>query len=116
MIGSRSKSMPRFLRRILVASVVAFHAAIMLCGPCLHALPGSGHGSDSVSHATHHPDQDSAKPLQNPIDYCPICHFMTQGQLAVWSSCGLSAQLLAEFVPAVTPASLPPSFEHLSPP
>ena len=34
-------TMSRFVRQFLVASLVAWHAAVMLCGPCLHELAGS---------------------------------------------------------------------------
>jgi hypothetical protein len=108
--------MPRILRQILVATVVTFHAAIMLCGPCLHALPGSGHGSDYGSQAARQADQSSAKDSHNPADFCPVCHFMAQGQLPVESSSGLPAQLIAELVQTDVPALVPASFDLLSHP
>src|SRR5580692_739367 len=52
--------MPRFLRPTLIALVIALHAAVTLCGPCLHAMPGFGHGSVLESSAQRHQAVDNA--------------------------------------------------------
>ena len=41
--------MTRFARQLLVTSLVALHAMVMLCGPCLHGLPGWDHGARLAS-------------------------------------------------------------------
>ena len=73
--------MSRFVRQFLFASLIACHAAVILCGPCLHALPGSTHemGATTKSHA---PD-DPLQSRRDTSDHCLICHFVEQGQLTV---------------------------------
>lgn len=66
--------MIRRFSRLLIALVLAWHGFIVLGGPCLHALPGTGH------HAR--PSSDGATPLGDAPDSCVICHFVAQGQLA----------------------------------
>jgi hypothetical protein len=101
--------MSRIVRQFLVTSLVTLHTAIILCGPCFHALPGSGHDSGYTTH-------DPSKAPHDSADNCPICHFMTQGQLPVESSFGLSARLIGELVPNLSPAACPASFHHVSSP
>ena len=75
--------MPRFARTLLVASLVALHATVMLCGPCLHRLPGWGHGA-GLSQATHSDHVgDPVKATHLRPDDCPVCHFLSQAQLLV---------------------------------
>jgi len=75
--------MPRFARQLLAASLVALHAAVMLCGPCLHAVPGWGHAPGlSRSSDVHHVRTPSAASLLQADD-CPVCHFLSQAQLPV---------------------------------
>ena len=73
--------MPRFVRHFLFASLIACHAAVTLCGPCLHELPGSSHqiGLATKSHRPDAPAQSS----RDSADNCLICHFVAQGQLTV---------------------------------
>jgi hypothetical protein len=73
--------MRRSHRQILAIALVALHATVMLCGPCLHALPGWGHGN-GLAHET------QGDRLRDPIpvahlqaDDCPVCHFLSQAQL-----------------------------------
>jgi hypothetical protein len=74
-------SMSRIVRHLLIGSVLAFHAAVTLCGPCLHALPGTSHGSGTTSNLNR-PD-DPVQPRPDSADNCLICHFLAQGQLPV---------------------------------
>ncbi len=71
--------MPRRISRLLIASVLAWHAFIVLGGPCLHALPGLMHNGRSGSDGQR---TDGATPLGDSADSCAICHFVAQGQLA----------------------------------
>jgi hypothetical protein len=77
----------RIVRQLLVASLIALHAAIALCGPCLHELPGLGHDSSAGSQTQQHPLKSS----HDSGDNCPVCHFLAQGQLPVTLSCRLPA-------------------------
>ena len=55
----------------------------MLCGPCLHGLPGWGHGATlSSSHDADHV-REAGKVAHVQADNCPVCHFFSQGQLPV---------------------------------
>jgi hypothetical protein len=69
----------RNVRQFLVASLIAFHATIALCGPCLHELPGLGHENSAVlgSDSQQHP----LKASHDSADTCPLCHFLSQGQM-----------------------------------
>jgi hypothetical protein len=87
--------MPRFVRHVLFASLIACHAAVVLCGPCLHELPGSSHQS-GLTTKSHRPDAP-AQSSRDSADKCLICHFVAQGQLAVATTCERSAPLVAEF-------------------
>jgi len=84
-------TMSRFVRQFLFASLVAWHAAVMLYGPCLHELAGSGHGNGAVSSKGQRPD-GPAQPSGDATDGCLICHFVAQGQLPVTVSDGPSIQ------------------------
>jgi hypothetical protein len=97
--------MPRFVRHFLFASLIACHAAVMLCGPCLHELPGSSHqmGLATKTHRTDAPAQSS----RDSADNCLICHFMAQGQLTVDATCERSAPLVTEIEVPELPTSRP---------
>ena len=97
--------MPRFVRHFLFASLIACHAAVMLCGPCLHALPGSSHQFGPAT-KTHRPDAP-AQSSRDSADNCLICHFVAQGQLTVDSTCERSAPLVTEIEVPELPTSRP---------
>jgi hypothetical protein len=80
--------MARFIRQFLFASLIACHAAVILCGPCLHALSGATHemGATTKSHDTDDPVQSR----RDASDHCLICHFVAQSQLTIAFS-GISA-------------------------
>ena len=88
--------MSRFVRQFLFASLIACHAAVILCGPCLHALPGSTHemGPTAKSHGLGDPVQSR----RDTSDHCLICHFVAQGQLTVEFSCCCAIQPSVELV------------------
>jgi hypothetical protein len=96
-------TMSRIVRHILFASVLACHAAVTLCGPCLHALSGSSHDQGAAS-KSHRPD-DPTPSRRDAADNCLICQFVAQGQLPVEFSHGLSTELIAELVAPALPAA-----------
>jgi hypothetical protein len=93
--------MSRFVRQILFASVIALHAVVSLCGPCLHEFAGSSHQLGLTS-KTHGPD-DPARSPRDSGDNCLICHFVTQGQLPV-EGCSQVADLAITELPAPSPS------------
>jgi hypothetical protein len=101
--------MPRFVRPTLIALLIAFHAAVTLCGPCLHSVPGFGHGSSLDSSGKRDQAVDPAGTRHASMDDCPICHFLAQGQLPIESSRIASIRLVAEFEPLADPVSSPAS-------
>jgi hypothetical protein len=88
--------MLRLARRILCGWLIVYHAAVTLCGPCLHELPGQSHqrGTASKPH-------DSDDPIQSGSDSterCLICHFVAQAQLPVEFSGQSSIEFVIELV------------------
>jgi hypothetical protein len=94
-------------RRPLFALVFACHAAVTLCGPCLHALPGSSHDLGTTSKAQH--TDDSAQPRRGGADNCLICQFVAQGQLLTEVFTATSFDQMDELVPPVAALSQPVS-------
>jgi hypothetical protein len=99
--------MPRFVRPTLIALLIAYHAAVTLCGSCLHTAPGFGHGSGLASSAERHPAVDASGARHASIDDCPICHFLAQGQLPIESSSITSVPVAADLEPIDDPLSRP---------
>jgi hypothetical protein len=95
----------RFVRQFLFASLIACHAAVILCGPCLHALPGSTHEMGPTT-KSHGPD-DPIQSRRDASDHCLICHFVAQGQLTVEFSCYSAIQPSVESVVPTILASRP---------
>jgi hypothetical protein len=106
--------MSKIVRHLLFASVLACHAAVTLCGPCLHALPGSSHelGASSKSHRS----DDSAQSRRDGADNCLICQFVAQGQLLAEFATEIPVQQVAELVVPVVPVSHTTSLELPSSP
>lgn len=101
--------MPRIARQLLIASLIAFHAAVTLCGPCLHAMPGLSHESGPESSAKKGHSFDSESTHHTSADTCPICHFLAQGQLAVESSSIPAVQFVDELASPAHPGASPSS-------
>jgi hypothetical protein len=97
--------MSRFVRQLLFASMIACHAAVTLCGPCLHELAGSSHsiGVASKGHLAGGPLQSG----RDTTDGCLICHFFAQGQLPVTFSSEPSIQQVDELAVPELPATPP---------
>ena len=95
--------MSRVSRQLLFFSLIACHAAVVLCGPCLHALPGSTHemGAASKSHRADHP----LKSRSDSNDDCLICQFVAQGQLPVEFSPGSSPQIIGGLIISALPVA-----------
>jgi hypothetical protein len=86
--------MSRSVRHFLFASLIAFHAAVTLCGPCLHELSGSSHQM-GLATKSHRPDAPAQSP-RDSADDCLICQFVAQRQLTVATTCERSAILVTE--------------------
>ena len=95
--------MPRSARRLLIASLVVLHAALMSCGPCFHALPGSGHESALGMSRGGDRGRDPAERPHRPAEDCPVCHFFAQAQLPVEVAAVAPAQFHAEAGPRAAP-------------
>jgi hypothetical protein len=95
--------MSRFVRQFLFTSLITCHAAVVLCGPCLHELPGSTHQMGAASNS--HRSDDPLQSRSDSKDGCLICHFVAQGQLPVEFSRGISPELVAELVIPALPVS-----------
>ena len=61
-VAHQATVMLHIARRLLFALVFACHAAVTLCGPCLHALPGSSHELGATSNSQHTDDSGSIAP------------------------------------------------------
>ena len=79
--------MPRSARHLLAISLVALNASVMLCGPCLHALPGWGHEAGLSHEAVGDPVRDPVGPAHPGSDHCPVCHFLAQAQITIDPIC-----------------------------
>ena len=90
-------------RRRLFALVFACHAAVTLCGPCLHALPGSSHELRATSNSQH--TDDSGQSRRDGADNCLICQFVAQGQLLAEVFTATSFDQMNELVPPVAALS-----------
>ncbi len=97
--------MTRTVRHLLFAGLMTCHAAVTLCGPCLHELAGSSHHFGPAAR-THRPDAPARSPTDS-ADNCLICHFVAQGQLTVDSTCERSAPAVAGLEVPDLPATCP---------
>jgi hypothetical protein len=96
--------MPHPLRQVLISSLIAFHAAMMLFGPCLHAMPGLEHRAGAGSAAT--PDSiEFSTARQDLADDCPICQLVAQVQLPIESCTVCSTALLVGSMKDVAPVA-----------
>lgn len=67
----------RSSRRLLVV-LLALYGAMIVCGPALHSLYGP--------HDAHFGPSSNSESSEGPAsshDDCPVCHFLSQGQLPV---------------------------------
>ncbi len=97
--------MTRSVRQLLFASLIACHAVVTLCGPCLHELSGSSHAFGPVTKS--HPSDAPAKASNDSADNCLICQFVAQGQWTDAPTCERSTPLVAEFVIPDLPVARP---------
>ena len=72
--------MSRFVRRFLFASLIACHAAVVLCGPCLHELPGSTHQMGTGSSRIAPTIQSNPEAIQRRLPDLPL---RREGQLLI---------------------------------
>ncbi len=90
--------MSRLARPLLFAALIACHAMVTLCGPCLHELAGTAHTFGPVS-GSHRPDTP-AQSTTDSGDNCLLCQFVAQGQLTIAPTCSLSAPLVLAHITA----------------
>jgi hypothetical protein len=110
----------RLARQLLAASLVALHATVMLCGPCLHELSGWGHEVGLSRAADSGQVSEPVKATHLQPDDCPVCHFLSQAQLpvdapivlSVWHVRFLNPELLCD---SVTPSLLHPTSPRAPP-
>jgi hypothetical protein len=95
--------MSRIVRHLLFASVIACHAFVTLCGPCLHALPGSSHDMGAASKSRRADDPSQSR--RDAADNCLVCQFVAQGQLPVEFTHGPSILQVTELVTPALPIS-----------
>jgi hypothetical protein len=72
--------MSRIVRQTLFSLLIAYHASLSLCGPCLHGFQASAHdqfGDVSKSDRSDHP----TLPQSDSKHGCLVCHFFAQVQL-----------------------------------
>jgi hypothetical protein len=74
--------MQRFARQILMASLVSLYGGVTGFGPALHSLPGFRHVQACLIDPTGGADPHPAS-LAGSHDDCPICRFLSQGQIRV---------------------------------
>jgi hypothetical protein len=70
--------MRRRSSRRLLAVLLALYGAMIVCGPALHSLSGP--------HDANFGPSSNSEPSKGPAsshDDCPVCHFLSQGQLSV---------------------------------
>jgi hypothetical protein len=63
-----------------MATLVALYGGVIAFGPALHALPGLNHVPTPLTEAKDGSNSHLV-PLVSSHDDCPICHFLTQGQI-----------------------------------
>jgi hypothetical protein len=97
--------MSRHVRQFLFATLIACHVAVAVCGPCLHALPGSSHQL-ATGFKPDRPD-DAAQSRGDTADNCLICQFVVQGQLPVAFSCEVSTQIVVDLAIPSFPTARP---------
>jgi hypothetical protein len=85
----------RTVRKFLFAYLISCHAALTLCGLCLHELPGATHHRIGASSRTDRSD-DPLRARGDSSDSCLICQFVAQGQLPVEFSTVSSPQVIAD--------------------
>jgi hypothetical protein len=96
----------RRVRHFLLATLIILYGTITVGGPTLHALPG---GEDVKVGTPAHDEGGSDRPTSSQHD-CPICHFLSLGQLAVDSTHVLSMDVVlikpADDLPLIFPAAV----------
>src|SRR4051794_14202768 len=86
-------AMTRLVRNTLLVVLIGLYAAITLCGPGLHALPGWSHNSGLTPLARHDHSHGPGPSSHQASDDCPVCQFLVQGQLAPDQVIGLIVEM-----------------------
>ena len=108
--------MTRTVRRPFIIGLVALHAAVMLCGAGLHALPGLAHDSGlrplAKNDHTHGPGKSSHEAAED----CSLCQLIVQSQLGDHHQCTVPAWLAIDSISLASPKpELLPAFRSSSP-
>jgi hypothetical protein len=91
----------RFVRQLFCASLIAYHAAVSLCAPCLHELAGSSHVFGGTPKPHNADDSSGARGDSKSSDLCLICQFVAQSQLPVELGSDQVVEAVAEIAIAV---------------
>ena len=75
--------MKRFLSPLLVGSLVALHATVMLVGPGLHGLAAWDHAARHFECSNQEHAHGPAHAAAVDSDDCPVCHFFAQSHLPI---------------------------------
>jgi hypothetical protein len=97
------------VRHLFLIAVIVCHAAVTVCGPCLHDLTGSWHSSSPGTGTQR--GEVPGKSLKDSADHCLICQYVAQGQLTIAVAAGFSALPVARCDLPDLPTSRPQS-EH----
>ena len=99
--------MPRLARYALIATLIAIHGAVTLCGTGLHALPGLGHVSALNPRAKHDHSHGPGKSAHESADDCQICQFLAQGQIFADLAAGVPGPIAAGVNAPILLAAIP---------
>ncbi len=99
--------MSHLVRRFLVASLVVLHAVVALCGPGHHVLTdGSGRHHAARPEAP----APAVEPAETPTPsdgHCPVCDYLSQGQLPIAYACVPLGQYAEPSRPCERPSRFP---------
>ncbi len=95
--------MSRLARQLLFAAIIAYHAIVTVCGPCLHELPGASHETSAAAKANR--PSSPVAPRSDTNDHCLICQFVAQGQLPVEFAYNFSTFAIADLAIPDLPVS-----------
>src|SRR4051812_46011342 len=98
--------MPRSARQILIVLLAALHLIVAVGGSCLHSLPGWDHSAVSTRRPVQAGQHDApVKAPHTSTHDCPVCHFLSQGQLPTETATGLVPRLCCVLVSLSPPHS-----------
>jgi hypothetical protein len=99
--------MPKTARKALAALLISLHAMISLCGAGLHAAPGLGHPGPTGTSRKLDGHLEWRSLAATTSEHCPICDYVSQGQLPLPRAFSVSSRLVLPFTPAAVPILAP---------